>query len=92
MSLLYDDFIQMMEVITNPSYSSIRFDTIIESDGDYEENGINVPYSKIASLKRFYESTNDHNRTKIREMINNNIENIERAYNLVLEVEYHKQK
>jgi hypothetical protein len=90
MALLYENFISRLKIYTSPSYSFSRFDDILESEGDYEEDGFVIPYSKIASMKRFYETTNEHNRAKIREMINNNIENADRAYNLVLEAEYHK--
>jgi hypothetical protein len=90
MALVYNEFITMMENITSPSYSSTRFDIIIETDGDYEEGDIVVSHSKISSIRNFYNETNDHNRSKMREMINNNVKNIDRVYNMVLE--YYKTK
>jgi len=92
MALLYDDFIEMMGVLTNPEYSLHRFDLMMESDGDYTEDDKTVSFSKIASIRRFYENTNEYNRYKIKELINNSMDNIDKAHKIVLDYEKSKQQ
>jgi len=83
--MFFSDFIYMMECINNINYNSSRIYIIMESDGDYKEDNIIISSSKISSIRRFYESTNEFNRAKITNLINNNIGNIDKVHNIVME-------
>jgi len=87
MATLYEDFIFMCEVLENPEFDLSRTERLMESDNLFEEKGISISGSKLSSIKRFYKNTNVYNQAKISNLINNNIRNIDKVYNLVLEYE-----
>jgi hypothetical protein len=87
MSTLYEDFIFMCEVLNSPDFDSSRMERLLESDDIFECDGVSVRGSKLSSIKRFYKHTNEYNKSKISDLINNNIRNIDKVYNLVLEYE-----
>jgi putative lipoic acid-binding regulatory protein len=85
--MLFNEFIHLMEVIDNPEYNSSRMENIINHKGEYCENNIIISVSHMASIKRFYESTNEFNRVKIAGLINNSMKNIDKVYQLIVEYE-----
>ena len=68
----YNEFIKMVDMITSFDFDCTRFDRLIESNNGID--GIEISSSKIFSIKRFYESTNHYNRSKMVELININFE------------------
>jgi hypothetical protein len=58
--------------------------SILDSKDDCIIDGIEINRNKISTIQRFYESTNEYNRTKISKMINNDIDNIDVVYELIL--------
>ncbi len=78
----YSDFIS---TVINESYSYGMFDYLLEQESDCVIDGVTISGSSITLIRRFYENTNTYNRTKISDMINNNIRNIDRVVNLIRE-------
>ena len=76
----YSDFIS---TVINESYSYGRFDYLLEQESDCVIDGVTISNSSITLIRRFYENTNTYNRTKISDMINNSISNINRVVNLI---------
>lgn len=88
MSRFYNDFVNMCGVLMKHSNLDVsRFDRLIESNGDCDFEGIYIHGSKVSSIKRFYEKTNLYNRTKIVELINNNVSNFEKVHKIVIDYE-----
>lgn len=81
---------QFISALNNSLYSYGRFEHLLEQDGDCEIDGVVISYSSISTIRRFYNNTNDYNRVKISEMINNNIRNIDRVIALIREYEKYK--
>jgi len=92
MALLYNEFINKTKKILNDSYDSSRFERLLNSEFEYQEGDIIISGSKLSSIKRFYNNTNDYNKRKISEIINNNIRNVETIYEFIIEYETMKYK
>lgn len=91
MPVLYDDFMRMCEVLDNPYFDPDRFNVMISSNNGCVIDNISIHRSAINSIRRFYMSTNDYNRSKIAELINNNIRNIKRVHKIVIDYEIVKE-
>lgn len=87
----YNEFIRLSANMVDSNYDSTRFDRLMECSGG-QFDGVIVSRSKISSIINFFESTNDYNRFKVSDLINNNINNINKVHNLVLDYEKNKQK
>ena len=85
----YDEF---LFEISNRRYCKDRIKRLLESETSYEEDNVVVTLSKICSIRKFFEATNDYNRSKISNLINNDIGNIDKVYNIVLEWVKHTRK
>jgi len=78
----FDD--EFITELNNDSYNYGRMTSILDSKDDCIIDGIEINRNKISTIQRFYESTNEYNRTKISKMINNDIDNIDVVYELIL--------
>ena len=85
--MLFSDFIRVCEKLDDPDYDSSRFDRLLEFKDDSVFDGINIERSMVSSIKRFYENTNEYNRSKISNLININIRNFEKVHRIVLDYE-----
>jgi len=79
----YNEFISEL---TNQFYDYSRMSIILESEDNCVIDGIEIVRNKIATIQRYYESTNDFNRTKLTKMINNNVHNVDVVYELILTI------
>jgi len=79
----YDEFISELN---NQFYDYGRMSVILERNDDCVIDGIEIVRNKIATIQRYYESTNDFNRIKMTKMINNDIHNIDVVYELILTI------
>lgn len=86
----FDEFKRVADIIKTPNYDSTRFDRLIESESGID--GLIISPSKISSISRFYERTNSYNRSKITELINTNIRNVDKVHKLAIDYEKYKQK
>ena len=85
----YNEFMRVISLLKNPDYDSTRFACLIE--GKINIDGKILTTSKISSIIRFYESTNDYNRSKVAELINISMDNFDNVYKIVLDYEKAKQ-
>jgi len=93
MKKTYYEFIKYInECIHNSEIDDQRFDRFINCNGDYEEGGVVIEYSKISSIKKFYDATNSYNKSKISDLINISVGGIDKVYNIVLEWTKNKVK
>ena len=88
----YNEFIITINNSIHPDFDVSRFDYMIEQIGDCVIDNVSISSSKISSIRRFYEDTNSYNRSKIMNLINTNIRNIDKVHKLVIDYEKLKQQ
>lgn len=84
----YQNFLRVSSLFEDPGFDPFRFDRVLEGEHD----AVDISESKLSSIIRFYESTNEYNRTKIMDLINISKNNITKVYKIVLDYEEHKQQ
>lgn len=84
----YEEFLRSTSLFEDCDFDPCRFDRVINGEDDI----IDISKSKLSSIIRFYESTNEYNRTKIMDLINISKNNITKVYKIVLDYEEHKQQ
>ena len=86
----YEEFKRRMGLFENPDFDPFRFEVFHEwTEGSID--GFVISEVKHTRILRFYESTNDYNKGKITDLINNNISNFNKVYKIVLDYEKVKQ-
>ena len=87
----FEEFKRTSRLFENPEFDPFRFERFYEwTEGLLE--GINISRSKYSMILRFYESTNDYNKTKITDLINNSMSNLDKVHRIVLDYEKIKQQ
>jgi len=87
---LYEDFIFMCKVLDEDSYDPTRITRLLEMTDDGYIDEVFINRSVISSIRRFYEGTNEYNRSKIANLINNNITNFKKVHQIVIDYELAK--
>lgn len=85
--MFFDDFIDKCKRIQHPDFDITRIDRLMENTGECKVDGTTVSSSVLASIKRFYENTNEYNRSKVADLINNTIDNIGKVHRIVIDYE-----
>lgn len=86
----YNEFVRVATLMENPDYDVTRFGCLLEGKIEFDDELLTT--SKWSSIVRFYESTNDYNRSKIADLINTNINNVNKVYKIVLDYDKVKQQ
>lgn len=89
--ITYNDFLYMCEVVENPHHDPNRFYNLLLIDSDCIFEGVDINTSVISSIKRFHTNTNEYNRSKISELINNNVNNLGKVHKIVIDYELLKR-
>lgn len=88
----YNEFISIIEKEEDPNYDIGRFVRLIDQTEDCTIDEVDISYSKVSSIRRFYEDTNHYNRVKIVDLINTNIRNINKVHKIVIDYEKNKNQ
>ena len=80
-------FTEFIVLLENPLYSYGRFDYLMEQTGECIIEGVSISQNTIFKIQKFYNNTNDYNKSKILNLINNNIENVYKVENIINDYE-----
>lgn len=82
----YSSFIEKCILVhENPDYDFSRFERFMKLEEECEFDGVKLSGSKIRAIQRFCENTNVYNRSKVGELINNNVHNFSKVYKIVMD-------
>ena len=77
----YSEFITEL---TNKNYRYGRMSIILEGSGDCCIDEVDVSRNTISTIQRYFSTTSEYNKCKFTKMINNNIDNVDIVYDLIL--------
>lgn len=83
-------FSEFIVILENSSYSYGRFDYLLEQKDDCIIEGVSISHSMIFKIQKFYNNTNEYNKSKILNLINTNIENVYKVENIITDYENSK--
>lgn len=83
----FSGFLDKCAQLEDPLVDISRTERLLAHEGNSEFEGLYISSSKISSIRRFYESTNDYNKLKVANLINTNIDNITKVHKIVIDYE-----
>ena len=83
-------FLEFVSIMENPSYLYGRFEYLMEQTDGCIIEGMSISHDTIFRIHKFCNNTNEYNRSKILNLINNNIENVYKVENIINDYENSK--